>query len=114
MLLMRGEPSLRTVPTRAIPLRANSSRPIEARSGAPRSSSAHLIALKQYRLNTTCANQGRDTTSEGSMRLALLCLVAWLVLAAATLASSGARGHRGRMSPAATLPPPRHPPPHPH
>src|SRR5438093_11741086 len=103
MLLMRGEPSLRTVPTRAIPLRANSSRPIEARSGAPRSSSAHLIALKQYRLNTSCANQGRDKTSEGSMRLVLLCLVAWLVLALAALASRGV-GHGSRQpGPAAAL-----------
>src|SRR5436305_13910087 len=110
MLLMRGEPSLRTVPTRAIPLRANSSRPIEARSGAPRSSSAHLIALKQYRLNTSCANQVRDKTSEGSMRLVLLCLVACLVLSLAALPSGGDAAGTGQQCPAAALSRWRQPP----
>jgi len=59
--------------------------------------------LKQYRLNTGRANQGHGKTSEGSMRLVLLCLVAWLALALAALASSGVGNRSGQQSPAAAL-----------
>jgi hypothetical protein len=51
--------------------------------------------LKRYPLNTNYANHIRRSSSQRSMRLVFLCLVAWLVLAVAALASGGVGSDSG-------------------